>query len=115
MNNPSRKPNIEIEIERKTIMQHINARPEVGRIVHYTAPGSADGTYPCVCRPAMVVESADQFLATLMVINPTGVHFRANVAQSAGDPTDDAPGSRCWAGARAYPGLTWHWPERQPN
>lgn len=98
MNSPSRKP-----------------RPEVGRIVHYTAPGRADGTYPCVCRPAMVVESADQFLATLMVINPAGVHFRANVAQSAGDPTDDAPGSRCWAGARAYPGLTWHWPERQPN
>ncbi|HEU0113099.1 MAG TPA: hypothetical protein VFQ80_00390 [Thermomicrobiales bacterium] len=82
-----------------------------GRIVHYVAPGSADGRYPPAHRAAIVTEvppidpgdapsaSSGQALGarvTLMVCNPTGVHFAANV------PHDHS-------GQQPY---SWHWIER---
>lgn len=84
--------------------------PSVGRIVHYRSAGSADGKFPSVCRAAMVteVQSADftddgpqQERVGLMVLNPTGIHFRP--VSDGGATYDDA----------AEPGpYTWHWPER---
>src|SRR3954469_5044706 len=84
-------------------------QPSVNRAVHYVSAGSADGKYPSVCRAATITEvgTADKVAQVeervcLMVINPTGVHFRplseggANYASS-----DD--------GLVPY---TWHWPER---
>ena len=57
--------------------------PSVGRWVHYKSPGSGDGKYPSVCRAALVTEvgTATKGAQTeervgLMVVNPTGVHFR---------------------------------------
>lgn len=78
----------------------------VNRSVHYVSAGSADGKYPSVCRAATVTEvpapntdQADQGIVGLMVINPTGIHFR---------PLSDG-GAKYDAGNAPY---TWHWPER---
>ena len=78
--------------------------PTVGTIVHYTAPGSGDGVYPQTCRAAIVAEVADSMppslgVVDLMVINPTGIHFRENVARDPGHPS----------GHTSY---TWHWSEQ---
>jgi hypothetical protein len=81
-------------------------RPSVGRIVHYTAPGSGDGVYPRICRAAIVTEvtqpDSPKGFVNLMVLNPTGVHFRLEVPQ---DRNGSAPGNESY---------TWHWPERTP-
>jgi hypothetical protein len=72
--------------------------PTVGRIVHYVAYGTPGGEYPVnVCRAAVVTEGNATTIGTvgLMVINPTGVHFRESVPYS----------EQKTAG-------TWHWPER---
>ncbi|HEU5433110.1 MAG TPA: hypothetical protein VFU81_15695 [Thermomicrobiales bacterium] len=74
-----------------------------GRIVHYVAPGSADGRYPPAHRAAIVTEvppidpgDALGARVSLMVCNPTGIHHAANVPH---DPTGQQPSS-------------WHWIER---
>lgn len=73
--------------------------PSTGRIVHYVAPGSADGRYGTGCRAAIVAldeRTPDkEFVPTLCVINPTGIHFATRVPF---DPT----------GVKPY---SWHWPE----
>lgn len=46
----------------------------LGTDVHYVSYGSADGRYPKTCRAAKVVEYDDS-THTLMVFNPTGIHF----------------------------------------
>jgi hypothetical protein len=85
----------------------------VGRIVHYVAYGTPGGEYPCVCRAAVVTEvTSDPFVLGLAVLNPTGMFFNREIIHHPGDPADDAPGARCASGERAYPGGTWHWPER---
>jgi hypothetical protein len=68
----------------------------IGMRCHYVAPGSGDGVYPAICRAADITEalSLESGEVSLMIINPTGVHFRLNVPY---DP----------AGAP----YTWHWPE----
>lgn len=68
--------------------------PSVGRIVHYTSPGSADGVHPSACRAAIVTEVTGDTVS-LAVLNPTGVHFRQDV------PAAETP----QVGA-------WHCPER---
>lgn len=84
--------------------------PSVGRWVHYVSAGSADGKHPSVCRAALVTEVQDatvidgdpeQQKVGLMVVNPTGLHFRP--LTDGGATYDDA--------ASAAP-MTWHWPER---
>jgi hypothetical protein len=74
-----------------------------GRIVHYVAPGSADGTYPPAHRAAVITQvgaspsaDADERRVDLMVCNPTGVHFAKSVPY-------DADGTSPYS---------WHWIER---
>jgi len=92
--------------------------PSVGRAVHYVARGSADGVFPAVCRAADITETHpdDWTVVGLMAKNPTGLFFHpvavGGVTHDPGDPADGAVGARCAGGDRAYPGGTWHWPER---
>lgn len=79
----------------------MSQRPSVGRVVHYTAPGSGDGVYPQACRAAMVTEVQDTLALNLMILNPTGTHFRLGVNE---DPGHDE-----------HMSYTWHWPERVPE
>jgi len=52
------------------------ALPRLGQPVHYLAHGSADGTYPKVCRAAIVTQvSEDEPQVSLAVLNPTGLFF----------------------------------------
>lgn len=79
--------------------------PTVGRIVHYVAPGSADGRFPPAHRAAIVTEvpmvSVDEWTdepgnPNLCVFNPQGIHFPTNVPY---DPHGTKP-------------YSWHYPER---
>lgn len=80
--------------------------PSVGRIVHYVSQGSGDGVYPSVCRAAIVTEVSDRTgRPSLMVCNPTGVHFRDEVQYL--EPQEDS-----YEYERKG---TWHWPERTPE
>lgn len=83
--------------------------PSVGRFVHYVSHGSADGTYPSVCRAAVVTEVDTYHVGPssagvhiehvgLAVFNPTGLHLPHGVLQ---DEDEHRPG-------------TWHWPEGSP-
>jgi hypothetical protein len=73
-------------------------RPSVGEAVHYVSYGSADGRYESTCRAAIVTETHatydDPSARGLCVLNPTGVFFDRNCAQSEDD----------------HRGGTWHWP-----
>lgn len=74
--------------------------PSVGRDVHYTAPGSADGTFPLAHRAAKITslgsDDDDRQCVNLIVFNPQGIHFPMRV------PRDDT----------ATKPYTWHVPER---
>jgi hypothetical protein len=73
-------------------------------MVHYVAPGSADGKYPPAHRAAVITEipwvgdDYNEHLGdpNLIVFNPTGIHFPTAVPF---DPTGTKP-------------YSWHWPER---
>jgi hypothetical protein len=87
-------------------------QPSVGRVVHYVSYGTPGGEYTSQCRAAtvtavptyLVAEPMDgcpngtdgEWIASLAVLNPTGVFFNENVPQ---DEDGHAGGS-------------WHWPER---
>jgi hypothetical protein len=75
------------------------AHPTLGRIVHYVAPGSADGTYPPAHRAAVVTEplpsDAVAGVTGLLVFNPTGIHF-----------------VHVYEDQETKSHFTWHWPER---
>jgi hypothetical protein len=81
-------------------------QPSVGRVVHYVSAGSADGKFPSVCRAAIITEVGDQNASQigLMVLNPTGIHFRP-LAE------DGVLYAAREEGTAAAP-YTWHWPER---
>lgn len=80
--------------------------PTTGQNVHYVSHGSADGTYPSVCRAA-IVTGVDTYMdgldadgqhighVSLAVLNPGGIFFAPTALQ-------DEDGKR---------GGTWHWPE----
>lgn len=70
-------------------------KPTVGRIVHYTARGSADGVFGSVCRAAVIAEVLSDTEVSIVVLNPAGIFF------------DDAPYD-----PSNTPG-SWHWPERE--
>ena len=71
--------------------------PSVGRVVHYVSRGSLDGVFPPTCRAAIVTE-VDGTLASVAVLNPTGLFFDLALRQE-GSCAEPTPG-------------TWHWPER---
>lgn len=85
----------------------MNQNPSVGRVVHYLSEGSPvlpDGSqkYASVCRAAIVtavpeVQVPEGNLASLCVLNPTGMFFRADVEYVQDGPRRSG---------------TWHWPER---
>jgi hypothetical protein len=86
-------------------------QPSVNRAVHYVSAGSADGKYPSVCRAATITEVADSGsdvpesgvpYVGLMVVNPTGVHFR---------PLSEG-GAKYASADDGLVSYTWHWPER---
>lgn len=71
--------------------------PSVGRAVHYTSYGTADGKYPQACRAATITEvdqpgNVDSAVG-LCIMNPTGLFFTQHVEFGT------EPGQ-------------WHWPER---
>lgn len=85
--------------------------PSVGRVVHYVSAGSADGKFPSVCRAAIVTEvgrpgteSEAVQAVSLLVLNPTGIHFRP-LAEGGARYADTVDGD-------ALVPYTWHWPER---
>lgn len=69
--------------------------PSVGRVVHYVTTGAGGGKYPPTCRAAIVTEVHEPSgnVASLAILEPTGIQFRELVAEG------DQP-------------FTWHWPER---
>ena len=70
--------------------------PTVGRIVHYMAHGSKDGTYPSTERAAIIAETTDDpTTVKLAVFNPQGIHFNTSKFSDSGVPG------------------TWKWPTRQ--
>ena len=71
--------------------------PSVGRIVHYQAHGSADGTYPKKARAAIVTDVHTDTCVSLCVFNPTGMFFHTSLVL---DESEDPSGG------------TWHWPPR---
>lgn len=73
--------------------------PTIGRIVHYQAHGSPDGTHRSVPRAAVVTEVVSDRIVSLCVLNPTGLYFDVAVE------LDESETPR---------GGTWHWPPRAP-
>ncbi len=71
-------------------------KPAVGRIVHYQAHGSPDGTHKSVPRPAIISEVRDDGTVALAVFNPTGMFFNVCAIDESDVPR----------------GGTWHWPPR---
>jgi hypothetical protein len=76
----------------------------VGRMVHYVAYGTPGGEYEAGAHRAAIVaelhpemgnKDGSDYYVTLMVINPTGIHFHTALYNAAG----------------CIPG-TWHWIEK---
>lgn len=71
--------------------------PSIGRIVHYRSYGTPGGEYLPEPRAAiitavdLVAENPDTYVASLAVINPTGIFFKEDVEYSEGGE----PG--CWS------------------
>lgn len=100
--------------------------PTVGCIVHYVSYGTPGGEYTSQCRAAVVtatgvgnsfevrngagevvvtMDDDDPLVASLCVLNPTGMFFREKVPYQ---HPDNGPHGRPRGG-------TWHWPERAPE
>lgn len=71
--------------------------PSVGRIVHYQAHGSPDGTHKSVARAAVITEVFTDECVSLCVLNPSGLFFNTSVK------LDDSETPK---------GGTWRWPPK---
>lgn len=72
-------------------------KPSIGRIVHYQAHGSPDGTHKPAPRAAVITEVTDDTKVGLCVLNPSGFFFNQG----------------CLFDASETPkGGTWRWPPR---
>ena len=71
--------------------------PSIGRIVHYQAHGSPDGTHKSEPRAAIVTKVHNETCVDLCVINPTGFFFNTSCL------LDDSETPR---------GGTWRWPPK---
>jgi hypothetical protein len=85
-------------------------RPTVGRMVHYVAHGSKDGTHPKTCRAATVAALPKGYapglmVVSLVVLNPQGTFFDQAIRHAATRECGDDAMDRT-------PPATWHWPER---
>ncbi len=73
-------------------------KPSIGRIVHYRAHGSPDGTHKPAPRAAVVSAVHSETDVGLVVLNPTGLFFNEH----------------CLYDGSAEPrGGTWCWPSRE--
>ena len=80
-------------------MEATEVKPTVGRIVHYTNLGDADGKYPPETQPAIVTRvNADGSLG-LWVLYPSGMFYMAAVEGE--DARSKGPGRG-----------RWNWPPR---
>ena len=70
---------------------------QIGRIVHYVAYGTPEeGEYEAGAhRAAIITEILVDGLASLAVLNPTGIHWNTSNYSEAYEPG------------------TWHWPEKK--
>ncbi len=71
--------------------------PSIGRIVHYQAHGSPDGTHKPAPRAAVITEVTDDSTVSLCVLNPTGFFFNL------GCKLDESETPK---------GGSWRWPPR---
>jgi hypothetical protein len=71
--------------------------PTVGRIVHYQAHGSPDGTHTPAARAAIITEVFNDACVSLCVLNPNGMYFSTSVMI---DESTEPKGG------------TWRWPPR---
>lgn len=78
-------------------MGNADPKPTIGRIVHYQAHGSPDGTHKSVPRAAIITAVHNESCVDLAVFNPTGMFFNSSCA------LDESETPR---------GGTWHWPPR---
>lgn len=78
--------------------------PTIGRIVHYQAHGSPDGTHKSAPRAAIITQVHSETCVDLAVLNPTGMFFNTSCQYDAGIDSPDA---------HSPPrGGTWHWPPK---
>lgn len=71
--------------------------PSIGRIVHYQAHGSPDGTHKSVPRAAIITAVHNDTDVALTVFNPSGMFFNEHCL------FDDSETPR---------GGTWRWPPK---
>ena len=69
----------------------------IGRIVHYKAHGSPDGTHKAVYRTAIITDVESDEWVSLCVLNPSGLFFNQRCKF---DDSENPPGG------------TWKWPPR---
>ena len=72
-------------------------KPTIGRIVHYQAHGSPDGTHKSEPRAAVVTAVESDTVVSLCVLNPGGLFFNQGCSLDAGETPK---------------GGTWRWPPR---
>lgn len=76
--------------------------PTIGRIVHYQAHGSPDGTHKPAPRAAIVTEVINDTCVSLCVLNPSGMFFNQSCLFDDGDAANGV----------APKGGTWRWPPK---
>ena len=72
-------------------------KPSIGRIVHYQAHGSPDGTHKSEPRAAIITAVENDTNVSLFVANPSGCFFNQGCL---------------FDGSETPKGGTWRWPPR---